>query len=203
MIKIALLLAALAVPAARAADLPPAKPTVPYSATYKTNADEKVDGGQVVAEGDTIVVRVSGPRYRQESQIMRREVVIVDEEKKQGLEFVPGNPRKSATRFPIAGGGNPYIAGRSALATEAPKIIGTDKVAGQSCTVLRYGDPEKEGIAACVTDQGIVVKARLKGPNGERTMEAVAVTVGPQDPAMFLPPADFKVIEEKVPDKTG
>jgi len=79
--------AALAGPPARAAgELPPERPTTPYRAKVR-NTYSIVEAGGGRSGGDTLEIRVSGPRLFEDPQIMEEKTVIVDTEKREVLEF--------------------------------------------------------------------------------------------------------------------
>jgi hypothetical protein len=140
-----------------------------------------------------VEIRVSGARLLEDSQIMEEKSVIVDMEKREAIEFDPKATEKIAARFPLNDAPIPYIQGRAGLAAydpewPPPKIAGTEKVAKQKCTVLHYGKPEEDGIAACVSKEGVVLRAKIKFPNYEREFEALDFDAGKQDEKWFRPP---------------
>ncbi len=193
-----------AVPARAEDVLPPERPTTPYSATMRnTFSITKPGGGS--SGGDTVEIRVSGARLLEVSRIMEEKSVIVDMEKHEAIEFDPKATDKVAARFPLNDAPIPYIQGRAGLAAydaswPAPKIAGTDEVAKQKCTVLHYGKPEEDGIAACVSKQGVVLRAKLVFPNYEREFEALDFDAGKQDEKYFRPPEGFTVVEGAGPE---
>jgi hypothetical protein len=202
---IAVATVALGAAPARAEDeLPPERPTTPYSATMRnTFSITKPGGGS--SGGDTVEIRVSGARLLEDSRIMEEKSVIVDMEKHEAIEFDPKATDKVAARFPLNDAPIPYVQGRAGLAAfdtswPAPKIAGKDKVAKQKCTILHYGKPEEDGIAACVSKEGVVLRAKLKFPNYEREFEALDFDAGKQDEKYFRPPDDFKVVEGAGPE---
>ncbi len=72
-------------------------------------------------------------------------------------------------------------------------MTGEDKVAGEKCTKLEYGNPAENGIAACVSKQGVVMRAKIVFPGYEREFELLDFDAGKQDEKYFLPPKDYKV----------
>jgi len=203
---IAAAVAALVAVRARAeAELPPERPTTPYSATIRNTYDIRRPGGGS-SGGDTIEVRVSGARSLEDSQIMEEKSVILDLEKQQAIEFDPKATDKVAQRFGLNDVTSTYIQGRAGLAAynpswPAPKIIGEDKVAKQNCTVLHYAKPEEDGIAACVSKEGVVLRAKIKYPDYERSFEALEFDAGKQDEKWFRPPDGFKIIDAAEPEE--
>jgi hypothetical protein len=157
-----------AAPARAEDELPPERPTTPYSATVRnTFSITKPGGGS--SGGDTIEIRVSGARLLEESRIMEEKSVIVDMEKHEAIEFDPKATDKVAARFPLNDAPIPYIQGRA-------------------------------GLAACVSKQGVVVRAKIKFPNYQREFEALDFDAGKQDEKYFRPPDDFKVVEGAGPE---
>jgi len=196
---------ALGAAPARAEDaLPPERPTTPYRATMRNSFSiTEVGGGE--SGGDTVEIRVSDARLLEVSKIMEEKSLIVDTEKREVIQFDPKATDKVAARFPLNDAPIPYIQGRAGLAAfdaswPAPKIAGTDTVAKQKCTVLHYGKPGENGIAACVSKQGVVLRAKLEFPNFEREFEALDFDAGKQDEKWFRPPDGFTIVEGAAPE---
>ena len=196
---------ALGAAPARAEDaLPPERPTTPYRATMRNSFSiTEVGGGE--SGGDTVEIRVSDARLLEVSKIMEEKSLIVDTEKHEVIQFDPKATDKVAARFPLNDAPIPYIQGRAGLAAfdaswPAPKIAGTDTVAKQKCTVLHYGKPGENGIAACVSKQGVVLRAKLEFPNFEREFEALDFDAGKQDEKWFRPPDGFTIVEGAAPE---
>jgi len=201
---LALCAAAIAFAAAptRAAEetaLPPEKPTTPYKAevrnTYKIS---EPGGGQ--SGGDTLEIRVSGPRLYEKPKIIGETTAIVDTEKREVIEFEEKGAEKIAKKFPLNDAPIPYIGGRSALAAHdpewpAPVVAGQDKVAGEKCTILHYGNPAENGIAACVSKQGVVMRAKIVFPDYEREFEILDFDAGQQDDKYFAPPKEYELVD--------
>lgn len=189
-----------AVAPARAADetaLPPEKPTTPYEAEVRNTYDIRTPSGGS-SGGDTLEIHVSGGRLYERPKIMGETTAIVDTDKKFVIEFDAKGADKVAAKFPLNDAPIPYIGGRAALAAfepawPAPKVVGEDKVAGQKCTKLEYGDPAENGIAACVSKEGVVMRAKIKFPDYEREFELLEFDAGKQDEKWFAPPKDFTV----------
>lgn len=192
-------IALLASPAFAADELPPEHPTTPYAAKIRnTYAITEPGGGS--SGGDTYEIRVSGARLYEDAQILDDKTVVVDTASRTVIEFDPKAEDKLAARFPLNDAPVIYVHGRSALAAidpkwGPPKVAGEEKVAKQKCTVLHYGDPETDGIAACVSQQGVVLRAKLLWPNYERELEALEFDAGEQDETWFAPPKGFRIVE--------
>jgi hypothetical protein len=188
-----------AAPARAADELPPERPTTPYRAKVR-NTFRVTEPGGGKSGGDTIEIRVSGARLFEDSQIMEQKDVIVDTEQRSVIEFDPKAEDKVAARFALNDAPIPYVQGRTALAAFDPKwgpptIAGKDRVAKHACTILHYGDPEHDGIAACVSNEGVVLRAKLVFPDAEREFEVLDFDPGEQDETWFQPPKEFRVVD--------
>jgi len=65
---------------------------------------------------------------------------------------------------------------------------GEDRVAGVSCTDWETADRQGQRTLACITADGVLLRARV----GDRTLvSAIAVRYAPQDPAAFQIPPDY------------
>lgn len=179
--------------------LPPERPTTPYHATIRDTYEIREPGGGS-SGGDTVEIRVAGARLFEDSQIMEEKSVIVDAEKREVLEFDPKAEDRVAARFPLNDAPIPYLAGRAALAAYdpawgAPKVAGRDEVAGHACTILHYGKPEEGGVAACLSKEGVVLRAKIVLPDYEREFWALDFDPGKQDEKWFRPPEGFRVVD--------
>jgi hypothetical protein len=77
------------------------------------------------------------------------------------------------------------------------KAVGEDKVAGLSCRIWET-PPATEGAPAnqvCVTSDGIMLRMNKAGEAAKPTMIAEEIKRGPQDPALFVPPAEYEVVD--------
>jgi hypothetical protein len=177
--------------------LPPERPTTPYQAQVRNTYNITRPGGGS-SGGDTLDIRVSGSRLYEHPRIMGDKSVIVDTQKREVIEFDEKGSDKVALQFTLGGAPIPYIDGRTALAAfdpewPAPVVAGKDEVASEECTVLHYGKPDEDGIAACVSKQGVVMRAKIVFPNYEREFEALAFDAGKQDDKYFAPPKGYTV----------
>lgn len=199
LLLVSALAASLAAPPAGAAtELPPEQPTTPYRAKVR-NSYSMFEGGSGRSGGDTIEIRVAGPRLYEKSRIMEEKAVIVDTEQRTVLEFDPKDQEKIAARFALNDAPIPYVGGRAAIAAidpawGEPRVAGQDKVAKRGCTVLEYGTPE-DGAVACVSKEGVVLRLRLAWPGYEREFEVLEFSPGRQDEKWFQPPKGFQVVE--------
>ena len=75
--------------------------------------------------------------------------------------------------------------------------VGTDTVAGLSCTTWNVSSPRASG-TVCVTPDGVMLSGKGRAKDGAVSgIEATAVTYAAQPASLFAPPPDYKQI--KVP----
>lgn len=68
---------------------------------------------------------------------------------------------------------------------------GTATIAGLTCTLWRYEDTKARG-EACLTADGVMLRSSGTHAGQTGTLEATAVTYGPQDPARFRIPEGYQ-----------
>jgi hypothetical protein len=73
---------------------------------------------------------------------------------------------------------------------------GADRVAGLACTIWRI-ELEGQTSRACLTADGVMLRATGGNQPGEGTLEAISVTPGPQDPARFERPAGYGSVQPR------
>jgi hypothetical protein len=71
---------------------------------------------------------------------------------------------------------------------------GTDRVAGLPCTIWSYQDGGNQG-RACVTADGVTLRAQGTHQGQSGGMEATEVRYGPQDAARFQRPAGYQAMQ--------
>jgi hypothetical protein len=71
---------------------------------------------------------------------------------------------------------------------------GTEKIAGTDCTVWRYQGQAQSG-EACITADGVMLRTQGAAQGQQGRMEAVSVTFGPQDPALFQRPQGYQTMQ--------
>jgi len=196
-----------AVGACAESERPPERPTTPYSATIR-NTFSISEPGAGSSDEDTVEIHVSGARLHEKSKILEVKTSIVDIDKHEVIEFDPKATDKVATRLALKDIPVPYIQGLAGLAAHnpewpAPKVVGEDKVAKQNCSVLHYGNPAENGIAACVSKEGVVLRAKIKFPDYEREFEALDFDAGKQDEKWFRPPDGFKIVDAAEPEEAA
>ena len=72
--------------------------------------------------------------------------------------------------------------------------IGTDTVAGLACTTYEAKISDHRG-QVCLTDDGVLLRARGEDPDRHHELEALKVTYGDQPDALFEPPAGFQKLD--------
>jgi hypothetical protein len=71
---------------------------------------------------------------------------------------------------------------------------GTATVAGHRCTIWSYQDGGNQG-RACVTDEGVMLRAEGTSQGRSGGMEATQVTFAAQDPRRFQRPAGYQTMQ--------
>jgi hypothetical protein len=71
---------------------------------------------------------------------------------------------------------------------------GTDTVAGLACTTYEARISDRKG-QVCLTDDGVLLRARNEDPNRRRELEAMKVTYGDQPASLFEAPAGFQKLD--------
>jgi hypothetical protein len=71
---------------------------------------------------------------------------------------------------------------------------GTATIAGIGCTMYDV-QGQKENGTACLTDDGVLLKAVTKDPQHPHTLEATAVQYGSQPASAFAPPDGFQKMD--------
>ena len=73
---------------------------------------------------------------------------------------------------------------------------GAEQVAGLPCTNWQTADAAGQQTLLCLTADGVMLQA---SQSGRVLLQATSVTFGPQDPAAFVPPSDFRHIVGPTP----
>ncbi len=101
--------------------------------------------------------------------------------------------RRSATMLPLPGGGAQGAGGVQApglRATGHYQRLGGDTVAGTPCTEWRTLDDGGAESTICLTDDGVLLRAR----HGQQILLlASSVRYGPQDPSLFSAPSGSRI----------
>lgn len=191
------IVAALAGPAATLAApgeaLPPQAPLVDYAMVFEFT---RAEAGH--SETGRRGIAISGTRVRDQTlgggAGSDPRVYIGDKATGQVTEFDPADPDRKARRGPMGDVLLPMVDGygRVVQLMGPPRPLGSDRVAGRDCRVLRWqlGEDRQDW---CVDHQGIVLRAERKAGLIETRMEALELKVGPQSEALFQVPDGFTV----------
>ncbi|MBR0681519.1 DUF4412 domain-containing protein [Roseomonas eburnea] len=71
---------------------------------------------------------------------------------------------------------------------------GTEKIAGTDCTVWRYQGQGQSG-EACITSDGVMLRAQGAAQGQQGRMEAVRVVYAPQDASLFRRPQGYQTMQ--------
>ena len=71
---------------------------------------------------------------------------------------------------------------------------GTEKIAGTDCTVWRYQGQGQSG-EACITGDGVILRAQGSSQGQQGSMEAVRVAYGTQNPTQFQRPQGYQTMQ--------
>lgn len=92
----------------------------------------------------------------------------------------------------MAAGAGPLPGGAGGAPGGAYARRGTDRVAGLPCTEWQTTDSEGAATLACITDDGVMLRARR---GTEVLVQAARVRYGPQDPAAFRVPDGYRRVQ--------
>jgi Domain of unknown function (DUF4412) len=177
-----LLLATAAATQAAAQDRPPVNPTRDVAVTYR------IEGGGQSGEmrlawlnaAQTLRADLPGGSAWSLTDMRSGRIVMVMDAQRAAMEI----PRDTAS------GAGPIQPSPTARFTRA----GTETILGQRCTIWRMEDGGHRG-EACVTEDGVMLRSRGSSPGGPAgAMTATAIDLGPQDPARFRVPTDYRTM---------
>ncbi len=176
-----------AVPAAIAQERPPAMPTRDVIVTYKVD-----DTPPTI---DTVAWLASQGRIRTEGRSLINRVVHLIDTRNGAVVVLVDADRTYHDLGKMAAAMTQDIA----VVRPDAKLTreGADTVAGQACTVWRIEAQEEassdEARRACITADGVPLRL-IEGSGAEASTLYVATRViyGPQDPARFQRPADYR-----------
>jgi hypothetical protein len=177
---LAVLLALAAAPAL-AQDRPPLFPTRDVTVTYR------LTGGQSQAAPVMTIA------WQAASQTMRLDTsgmggwMVADHRNQRAFMVI--EQARMVMDVPV--GQALQQAGQSATATY--RRTGSDTVAGNACTVWSFQDGGNSG-TACVTADGVMLRAQGSSQGQTGGMEATQVVFGTVDPARFQRPQGFQTM---------
>ncbi|MGG5812240.1 DUF4412 domain-containing protein [Falsiroseomonas sp. CW058] len=179
-------LATLAAAPAAAQDRPPLHPTRDVSVTYR------ITGGapQGTPQGAPQSIAIS---WLAAPQVSRMDMgplgyMVADHRTQRG--FMVMQQQRMVMEVPVQQAMQQY--GPSANATY--RRTGTDTVAGLACQVWTYQDRGNSG-TACITADGVMLRARGTAQGQSGGMEATQVSYGPQDPSRFQRPQGYQSVQ--------
>lgn len=166
---------------AQAQDRPQIYPTRDVAVTYR------VSGGQVQGAEMTML-------WSAAQRLMRMNMpggmgyMIADHQNQRG--FMVMEPTRMIMDVPMD-----QAAGYQRDLENARFTRGaTMKIAGQDCTVWRY-QGQGQGGEACITGDGVMLRASGNAQGQQGTIEAINVTYGPQDAAQFRRPQGYQSMQ--------
>ena len=170
---------------ALAADQPQMAPTRPVTVTYRLSGNSHGNGpGKIEVTYDQDAKRVRMDFYRFEGSSDPMGTVIFDKTLDRVVTLI--DARKAYLQRDTAGLANPGVfLGPTLTYTRE----GTEHFAGLTCTDWAVKKGNENG-SACVTDDGVVLKASRGGSNAGQ-IEAVAITYGPPPASAFAIPQGY------------
>ncbi len=185
---VALMLAATA----PAEELPFGQPKVAYSGTTVTEV-----GGQTM---ETRVFFTPGHQRNELQTTVGEEVMLLDFEKHVSYLLMPMARRYMEMPMGAHGMGGDTAKADPAGTTEH-ETMGRETIDGQETTKYRIETTSSEGSTSgfvWVTDDGILMRSEMvitpantSQPPGRIVMTLQNLAIGPQDPSLFVLPADY------------
>jgi len=167
--------------AAQAQDRPQIYPTRDVAVTYR------VSGGQAQAAEMTMI-------WSAAQRLMRMNMpggmgyMVADHQNQRG--FMVMEPTRMIMDVPMAQAASYQRDLENARFTRG----GTQKIAGQDCTIWRY-QGQGQGGEACITSDGVMLRASGNAQGQQGAIEAVRVTYGAQDAAQFRRPQGYQSMQ--------
>lgn len=169
---------------AAAQDRPPDVPTRDVTATYRIEGGAPNSGPQTIR----MSYKADGDRMRVDEDHV--DYTIMDGTTKRSYMVMSQNRTYMEQPFdPQAERG--FIPPGLKFSRE-----GTDTVAGLPCTIWK-AQMQNNSSTACITSDGVMLRAEQGGGPGGATQRIVAVSVdySPQPDSLFVPPAGFKRVQ--------
>ena len=179
-------LLAVAIAPALAEDRPLVRPSRDVTVEYRSSGTPQGPAAQTSHEvtmrfaSKSGLIRIDGPN--------RRGYAILDIN--AGRMMVVMTERRMYMEQPA----EPSMTAMFQAANTAFTRTGTDTVAGVACTTDDARINDRRG-HVCLTDDGVLLRARSDDPDRRRELEAVTVTYGDQPAALFAPPAGFQKLD--------
>lgn len=169
---------------AAAQDRPPDVPTRDVTATYRIEGGAPNSGPQTIK----MSYKVNGDRMRVDEDHVS--YTIMDGTTKHSYMVMLQNRTYMEAPFdPQAERG--FIPPGLSFSR-----VGTDTVAGLPCTIWK-AQMENNTSTACITSDGVMLRAEQGGGQGSAAERIVAVSVdySPQPDSLFVPPAGFRRVQ--------
>jgi hypothetical protein len=183
-------------PAAPAAPAGFPRPTASYVGKYQMHVGAAQRAMTIYADGARI--RMEGPPPAAVKAEGVTVATVMDQATKKLITFRTGpDAPKAAMTMTLDKIGEAASLFELDKDQPAAKAVGEDRIAGLSCRIWETPSAT-EGAPAnqvCVTDDGIMLRANKAGEVDKPTMLAEEIRRGPQDPALFAPPADYEVVD--------
>lgn len=171
--------------AVNAVAAPDIRPTVDYS------AEMTIVAGQ---EQGTAKVYHSGSADRRDMEMAGQKMTMISDTKEM-LMIVPGTGMAMRMSVP-----NDPVSQVYARAEEAKfEIVDKETVSGEATTKYRINEPEARG-HVWLTDDGILMRARMTSDHGDVAIDVTNLKRGPQESSLFQPPAGLMIMDM---DKMG
>ncbi|MGK7867457.1 hypothetical protein [Falsiroseomonas sp. E2-1-a20] len=185
--------------AAAAQDRPPLFPTRDVSVAYRVTETQGRPAGQPALPGMTL-------SWLAAAQTMRVDLagmgwMVADHRAQRG--FMVMEQMRMVMNIPMD-----QVAKHTGMSPTARfRRTGSATVAGHGCTVWNFEDGTDRG-TACITTDGVMLRAQGSAQGQSGSMEATQVTYGTQDPARFRVPAGYQTMQmpqgmPNIPGLTG
>lgn len=178
-----------------AAELPFGQPKVAYSGVTVTEI-----GGQSI---ETRVFYTPGRQRNETETAVGPQVMLLDFERHVAYMLMPLG--RSYMEMPMGPHGMAGAAADDPEGTVEHEVVGREAIAGQETTKYSFRVTTPEGATqgfAWVTDEGILMRseAELVTPEtgaapGKIVISLRDLSIGPQDPALFELPADYRKLD--------
>ncbi|MGG5887720.1 hypothetical protein ACLF3G_11330 [Falsiroseomonas sp. HC035] len=172
--------------AAAAQDRPPLFPTRDVSVAYRVTETQARPAGQPALPGMTL-------SWLAAAQTMRVDLagmgwMVADHRAQRG--FMVMEQMRMVMNIPMD-----QVAKHTGMSPTARfRRTGSATVAGHGCTVWNFEDGNDRG-TACITTDGVMLRAQGSAQGQSGSMEATQVTYGAQDPARFQVPAGYQTMQ--------
>lgn len=179
----------LAAAPALAQDRPPLQPTRDVAVTYQVlGQDLKPMQGRGPMATNGISIAWSASTGLMRTEVAGMGYMVADQ--RQGKAFMVIEAMHAIMDIPFGQAALQH--GMSPNATFRRE--GTATVAGLTCTIWAMQDGDRTG-RACVTGDGVMLRAEGTSQGRTGGMEATQVNYGPQDPARFQRPQGYQAMQ--------